>query len=305
MSDRAVGRRLPVGLVRLGVRLAGRRTLDARLPWEVQRRRLERLSKGALLPKGTTVVDTVLGGVPAEVVAAPGMGPGRTVVHLHGGGYCVGSPSLARAWAARLSAGAGCRVVLVDYRLAPEHPHPAGLDDAAAAWEALRVESPAASLVLSGDSAGGGLALALALRLRDAGQPPPAGVLLVSPWVDLTADRSADRGLVQRDVLLTPGWLQACANAYAAPRAWSDPAVSPLHGSLAGLAPMLIQAGTDELLAPDAERLAAAAGAAGVEVTYTTTPGLWHDFPLQAGLVAAADSAVRQAAWFVQQATAS
>ena len=190
-------------------------------------------------------------------------------------------------------------MVLPEYRLAPEHPHPAGLQDARAVVAAL--EGP---VVLSGDSAGGGLALALALSMRDEGQPRPAGCILLSPWLDLGRDRRADPGLVRQDVLLTPDWLDACAHAYAAPEAWADPSVSPLLAAHSGLPPLLIQAGTSELLAPDAELLAASASAAGTDVTYTRWPRMWHDFALQPGLLAAADSALAQAAWFVGTVTA-
>jgi epsilon-lactone hydrolase len=157
--------------------------------------------------------------------------------------------------------------------------------------------------VLSGDSAGGGLALALLLALRADGAAPVAGCILLSPWLDLGRDRRADPGLVRRDVLLNPDWLDACARAYAGPGTVSDPAISPLHADPAGLPPLLIQAGTDELLAPDAELLAASAAAAGVDVTYTKWPRMWHDFALQPGLLAAADSAVAQAAWFTAKVT--
>jgi acetyl esterase/lipase len=110
--------------------------------------------------------------------------------------------------------------------------------------------------------------------------------------------------LVRRDLLLTPDWLDACARAYADPEAWDAALVSPANANHSGLPPLLIQSGADDLLAPDAESLAASAGAAGVDATYTSWPGLWHDFPLQAGMLAAADSAVAQAAWFIRQVTA-
>ena len=291
--------RVPPAVMRLGVRQLGRRCLDPALPWPVQRTRLDQFTRTSLLPRGTTVTRQVIAGLPAEVLMAPGADARRTVIHFHGGGYCVGSALLPRSWAAHLSALVGCRVVLPEYRLAPEHPYPAGLQDARAVVAA--VEGP---VVLSGDSAGGGLALALVLSMRDAGKAPPAGCILLSPWLDLGRDRRADPGLARRDVLLTPDWLDACAHAYAAPEAWADPSVSPLLAAHSGLPPLLIQAGTSELLAPDAELLAASAAAAGTDVTYTRWPGMWHDFALQPGLLAAADSALAQAAWFVGTVTA-
>jgi epsilon-lactone hydrolase len=291
--------RVPPAVMRAGARQLGRRCLDPALPWRVQRTRLDQLTRPFLLPRGTTVTEQTLGGVPAEVVSVRAPGPRPTVVHFHGGGYCIGSARTIRGWAAHLSARAGCRVVLPEYRLAPEHPHPAGLQDALAVVAAL--EGP---VVLSGDSAGGGLALALVLSMRDQGQPLPAGCILLSPWLDLGRDRRADPGLVRRDVLLTPDWLDACAHAYAAPEAWADPSVSPLLAAHSGLPPLLIQAGTSELLAPDAGLLAASASAAGTDVTYTRWPRMWHDFVLQPGLLAAADSALAQAAWFVGTVTA-
>jgi acetyl esterase/lipase len=300
-SQARAGRiRLPAAVVRLGVRQLGRRVLDPRLPWEVQRRRLERISRPTFLPRGTKVTDSVLNGVRAEVVASSGARPDRTVVHFHGGGYCVGT---ARTWAAHLSARGACRVVLPEYRLAPEHPYPAAVDDARDVMKALLSEADPASIVVSGDSAGGGLALSLVIALRDEAKELPAGCILLSPWLDLGLDRRAVPELASRDVLLSPAWLEACAAAYANPSDWAEPSVSPLLASHHGLPPLLIQAGSDELLAPDAKRLAASASAAGVDVSYTSWPGMWHDFALQPELLTAADSALSQAAWFVDRVT--
>ena len=153
--------RVPTAVMRLGVRQLGRRCLDPALPWPVQRTRLDQLTRTSLLPRGTTVTQQVIAGLPAEVVLAPGADARRTVVHFHGGGYCVGSAQFPRSWAAHLSAQAGCRVVLPEYRLAPEHPYPAALEDARAILAATSGEAGPGSVVLSGDSAGGGLALAL------------------------------------------------------------------------------------------------------------------------------------------------
>jgi monoterpene epsilon-lactone hydrolase len=299
------GLRMPPAVMRVGARQVGRRCLNPALPWEVQRTRLDQLTRASLLPRGTTVAERVIAGVRTEVVSSRAARSRRTVIHFHGGGYCLGSAQMARSWAAHLSAQAGCRVVLPEYRLAPEHPHPAALEDARAVINALTGEAKPGSVVVSGDSAGGGLALALVLTMRDEGQELPAGCILLSPWLDLARDRRAVPSLVRRDVLLSPDWLSACARAYADPSAWSDHAVSPLCAAHAGLPPLLIQAGTDELLAPDAELLAASTSAAGVDVTYTRWPGMWHDFVLQPGLLAAADSAVAQAAWFVSKITPS
>jgi acetyl esterase/lipase len=299
------GLRVPPAIMRLGMERLVRRCLDPALPWPVQRTRLDQVTRISLLPRHTTVTEQTIAGLRAEVVSSRAPGSHLTVIHFHGGGYCLGSARMARSWAANLSAQTGCRVVLPEYRLAPEHPYPAALEDARAVISALSGEASAGPVVVSGDSAGGGLALALVLSMRDEGQEPPAGAILLSPWLDLGRDRRADPDLVRRDVLLSPGWIEACARAYADPSTWAGPLVSPLRAMYSGLPPLLIQAGTEELLAPDAELLAASASAAGADVTYTRWPRMWHDFALQAGLLAAADSALAQASWFVGKVTAS
>jgi epsilon-lactone hydrolase len=301
-----MGVHVPLALVRLGARQVARHVLNPRLPWEVQRRRLDTLMGSWPLPRGTSVTNTAWNGVPVEVVTTsqkprPGSDAAAvTVVHFHGGGYCVGSPAEARDWAARLSARTGCRVVLPEYRLAPEHPYPAAVDDARAVVSAA-LGGSSGTVVVSGDSAGGGLALGAALASPGTadGAARLAGCMLLSPWLDLTADRAAIPELVRRDVVLSPAWLAACAQAYAPMKDRAQPMISPLHADLAGLPPLLIQCGADDLLAPDAENLAVRAEAAGVDVTYSRWPGLWHDFTLQPDITAAADSALAQAAWFV------
>jgi epsilon-lactone hydrolase len=297
--------RVPPAVMRAAVRQAGRLCLNPSLPWQVQRARLDQLTRPLWLPRGTTVARRTVGGVAAEVVSAGGAVAGGTVVHFHGGGYCLGSARMVRSWAAHLSARTGWRVVLPEYRLAPEHPYPAALEDARAVAAAVAAQAAPGQVVVSGDSAGAGLALALVLSVRDTGGPPPAGAILLSPWLDLGRDRRDPRDLARRDVLLRPDWLDACARAYTGPPGWADGAVSPLRAAHGGLPPLLIQAGTDELLAPDARALAASARDAGVDVTYTRWPRMWHDFMLQAGLLAAADSAVAQAAWFLSKLTAT
>lgn len=295
--------RVPSVVLRFGARQLGKRVVNAGLPWEVQRRRLDAVTKSPL-PKGAAVIERVYGGVYAEVVTAAGVTqPSRTIVHFHGGGYCVGSAQMVRGWAVALSAQTGSRVVLPQYRLAPEHPYPAALDDGRAVLAALYGDGGVApgAVVVAGDSAGAGLALALVMGQRDAGQPLPAGCILVSPWLDLGRDWHANRTLVSRDVLLSPSWLEACASAYAGASKRADPEISPLLGSHAGLPPLLVQAGADELLAPDSANLAAKATEAGVDVTYTKWPHMWHNFELQVGRLAAADSALNQAAWFVEK----
>ena len=306
MTPRRAGRvRVPPALARLGAQQLGRRALGPDLPWEVQRRRLDQLMRGAPVPRRTTVAKVVVNGVRADVVMNGEASPERTLIHFHGGGYCVGSARMARTWAAHLSARVACRVVLPEYRLAPEHAYPAALDDARAVIKGVSAEGAPGPVIVSGDSAGGGLALAVALALRDAGEPLPAGCILLSPWLDLSRDRRAAPDLVRRDVLLSPRFLEACARAYADPSSWTDPLVSPLLADHGGLPPLLVQAASDDLLAPDAALLAARASAAGVNVTYTRWPGMFHDFALQPGLLAAADSALSQAAWFVGAVTGS
>ena len=311
--------RVPPALVRLGARQVGRRVLNPRLPWEVQRRRLDKLMGSWPLPRGTSVTKTVWDGVPVQVVTADqarsrtrsdgtGQATGSargtavvTVVHLHGGGYCAGSPAQAQDWAAYLITRTGCRVVLPEYRLAPEHPYPAAVDDARVVVSAALREADPGTVVVSGDSAGGGLALGTALALPGStdGAARLAGCMLLSPWLDLTADWTAVPKLVRRDVVLSPAWLEACARAYVPTGDRAHPMVSPLYADLAGLPPLLIQCGTDDLVAPDSENLAARAEVADVDVTYSRWPGMWHDFALQPDIIAAADSALAQAAWFV------
>jgi len=189
-------------------------------------------------------------------------------------------------------------VFAADYRLAPDHPFPAAVDDAAAAYRGLLDEGfePGAT-VIAGDSAGGGLAVATALRLRELGLPQPAALVLFSPWVDL--------GLLTLgpsppgEVVITKGWLRACANHYLAGHPADDPLASPIGADLRGLPPTLIQVGEAELLLSDARRLDAALSAAGVAVELQEFPRRWHVFQQNAGVLADADRALDAVAAFV------
>jgi len=272
--------RVPPPVLRLLMRGAGRFALNPRLPYSKQRTRLDALNSGRPLPHGTVVLPVEVGGRPALRVSGPSADPSRLVVHLHGGGYCTGSPATAKVFAAHLARAAHTPVLLPDYRLAPEHPFPAALDDALAVWRSITGDVAPARVALFGDSAGAGLAVAIALHLRDAGEPGPGALGLISPWLDLTADRNSNPARARRDPLLSQEWLADCARSYAGGRDPADPALSPLFASPAVLA----------------------ARDAGIDVHYTRVSRLWHDYPLQAGMLAAADRSVEHLAAFLQQA---
>nr|MBP6597530.1 alpha/beta hydrolase fold domain-containing protein [Arenimonas sp.] len=267
--------------------------------WSVPRQRawLDRLAAIGRLPPGMRCRDTVLAGVPAQHWDDPRARPCRDgqVLLLHGGAFCVGSPRTHRTLAAWLARDSGLPVVVPDYRLAPEHPFPAALDDALAVYDVLIAQGP---VLIAGDSAGGGLALSLALQVRDSGRRAPAGLVLFSPAVDVRPEQQAPP--VRGEALLSPEWMQACVRHYAGD-ATHDPRVSPLLATLEGLPPVLVQCGTDELLCGQSSALHARLQAAGVDSTLDVAPGRWHVYQLHAGQLPSANAAVSRAARFMQR----
>jgi len=241
------------------------------------------------VPDDVQVTEVSAGGVPAHWLTAPGAGPGRVLLFLHGGGYELGSLRSDGELAARLGRASGMRVLFPEYRLAPEHPFPAAIDDVLAAWRWLRTQGlDAASLAVAGDSAGGGLAAALLVATRDAGQALPAAAVLMSPTVDLTSSGASMTERADQDPISTPAMLRQFAAGYLAGADPTTPLASPLFASLAGLPPLLIQVGTADLLLSDSERLAAAAAQAGVDVTLQVGEGLPHVYQLLLGTPEAA-----------------
>jgi epsilon-lactone hydrolase len=247
------------------------------------------------LPDDVRVTEVTAGGVPAHWLAAPGTDPGRVLLFLHGGGFELGSLRSDGELAARLGRASGMRVLFPEYRLAPEHPFPAAIDDVLAAWRWLRTDQgvSASSVAVTGDSAGGGLAVALLVATRDAGEALPAAAALMSPTVDLTSSGASMTERVDQDPISTPALLRQFAADYLAGADPRTPLASPLFADLAGLPPLLIQVGTADLLLSDSERLAAAAGQAGVDVTLQVGEGLTHVYQLLLGTPEAAQATER------------
>jgi monoterpene epsilon-lactone hydrolase len=295
-----LGQRLVAGALRAALRVFLKPGFRAGRPIERQRRRLEAVSRATLVPRGVAFAPARLGGVPGEWVEARGAAPGATtVLYLHGGAYCVGSPATHRALTGHLALRCGARVFVADYRLAPEHPFPAAVEDGAAAYVGL-LESGCrpGRVVIAGDSAGGGLAMATALRLRDLGRPLPASLVAFSPWVDLEARSPCQEP--SGETMISPEWLDDCARLYLAGRAAAEPLASPVHANLAGLPPTLVQAGSDEVLLGDSERLHARLRSAGVDATLAIYPRRWHVFQAHAGLMSDSDRALDQVAAFIE-----
>ena len=245
-----------------------------------QRSRQEKMAGFMRLPANVRCQPVDANGVPAEWIAAPGADLG-VILYLHGGAYSLGSINTHREFASRLSHSTGTRVLVINYRLAPEHPYPAALDDAITAYRWLLAQGNSPSrVILAGDSAGGGLTLATLLSLRDAGDLLPAGAVCISPWTDLTCSGDSIQTRAQEDLILTLVSLSEKAKFYAGEHDLRSPLISPLFAELSGLPPLLIQVGTDEILLDNSKRFAEKAQKAGVDVTLEIWDGMFHVFQM-------------------------
>ncbi|HZJ56141.1 MAG TPA: alpha/beta hydrolase [Myxococcaceae bacterium] len=271
--------------------------------WAARRQRLDEVGSIWPIADDVTVQAVDLGGVPGEWSAVPGSDPSRVLLFFHGGGYCSGSILSHRRLVTEAGRRAGRRTLAVGYRLAPEHPFPAALEDALKAWRFLREQGIAArDMTVGGDSAGGGLTVALITHLRDAGMELPGCAWLVSPWTDLTLSGSTLATKAAIDPLVHEDYLRELASAYL-PKGMDprDPRVSPLHANLSGLPPTLIQVGSAETLLADATRFAEAAGAADVPVTLEVWPQMIHAWPVWNARLQAGREALTGAGAFIRR----
>ena len=245
-------------------------------------------------------------GVPAAWIDTPGADAGRVVLYLHGGGYVIGSINTHADLAARLSRAAAARVLLLDYRLAPEHPYPAAVEDAIAAYRwVLRQGIAPSRLVVAGDSAGGGLTVATLVALRDAGEPRPAAGVCLSPWVDLEGLGASMTTKASVDPMVQRPGLQWFADLYLGGADPRTPLAAPLYAALHTLPPLLVHVGTAETLLDDATRLAERAQAAGVEVTLEAWEDMIHVWHLFAALLPEGQQAIERVGAYIQQHTAA
>ena len=226
------------------------------------------------------------GGVAAEWVAAPEFDPDRAVLYLHGGGYAIGSINTHRRLAYDISAACGARMLVIDYRLAPEHPYPAAVEDAAKAWRWLIEQGfDTRRLAVAGDSAGGGLAIATLVNLRDQKLGLPACAVAISPWVDLEGTGTSMTARAAQDPMVQKNGLLWMAGMYLKGKDVRTPLAAPLHADLKGLPPVLVQVGSAETLLDDAMRLAEKLHGAGGEVDLSVWPNMLHVFPLFAPIL--------------------
>jgi monoterpene epsilon-lactone hydrolase len=244
-----------------------------------QRRLLREALSAQPLPADVTVTAAALGGVPTAEITVDGIEPRHVVLYFHGGVYVMSDAFLAADLASQVGRRTHAKVISVDYRLAPEHPYPAAVDDALAAYEALLHNGIAPSdIAFAGESAGGGLAVATLVNARDHGLPLPAAAFVMSPYVDLTLAGTTMETRREVDPLLSRELLQPRVTDYTSGQDAALGLISPLFADLSGLPPLIIQAGTHEVLLDDAVRLAGQAVTADVAVTLDITPGVPHVF---------------------------
>ncbi|WP_434599880.1 alpha/beta hydrolase fold domain-containing protein [Streptomyces sp. A5-4] len=269
-----------------------RLTFHHRMPWSAQRALLNLVARAQPLPSDTSVRTLHLGDRPAERITVGATSGAGAVLYLHGGGHTVGSPATHRSLAAHLAREIRRPVYLLDYRLAPEHPCPASTRDALDAFGALT--SVEGHVALAGDSAGGGIALAVAQRLTADRGPQPSALVLISPWVNPA--EVADR---ERDLVINRRWALSCAAAYLGGGDPSDPSYAPLLGPLAGLPPTYLHTNTRELLYGQCLDLAVSLRRAGVALRFVESTVLWHAAQAQAGLVREAAESLRDVGAFL------
>jgi monoterpene epsilon-lactone hydrolase len=253
-------------------------------------------------PQGAAVTKIDANGVPAEWIVADGARDDVVIVYFHGGGYVMGSLDTHRGHCARLSRAARARVLSVDYRLGPEHPHPVAVEDAVAAVRFVRATGvEPGRTAIAGDSAGGGLTLATLVALRDAGDPTPAAGLCVSPWTDLALTGDSLETKAAEDPMVRGGDLALMADAYLAGRDPKTPLASPLYADLGGLPPLLLQVGSAEILLDDAVRVAERARKASVQAELRVWPDMIHVWHAFADLLPEGREAVEEMAVFLEK----
>jgi epsilon-lactone hydrolase len=267
---------------------------------EEQRRLLKELLSAQPLPAEVTVTAAALGGVPTAEITVDGIEPRHVVLYFHGGVYVMGDAFLAADLASQVARRTDAKVISVDYRLAPEHPYPAAVDDALVAYEALLDDGIAPSdITFAGESGGGGLAIATLVNARDHGLVLPAVAFVMSPYADLTLAGTTMETKREVDPLLSFEALRARVPDYTAGRDAALGPISPVFADLSGLPPLIIQAGTHEVLLDDAVRLAGQAATADVEVTLDITPGVPHVFQAYHPILDEAGAALDRAGRFL------
>ena len=269
------------------------RPFDPNKSVQQQRASMEKQAKYILMPRNVAVQPIVIGELPAEWLRPIGVNDDRVVLYLHGGGYTMGSCNTHRALATRTAIASQTPVLMIDYRLAPEHPFPAALEDALAAYRWL-IESgrPAHSIALAGDSAGGGLVVATTIALRDQSDPLPAAIACMSPWADLAVRGESMVTRARADPLIGRESSLQHAALYVAQHDPSSPLISPIYADLQGLPPLLVQVGDCEVLLSDSVRLAERARQAGVDTTLEVWDGMWHVFQAYAPFLPEAQRAI-------------
>ncbi|MCP4121926.1 MAG: alpha/beta hydrolase [Bacteroidetes bacterium] len=264
-----------------------------------QRKSFERVANLAKFPRFVKFEVTSLGGLEAKWFYPKKNNNDRVVLYFHGGGYCVGSIKTHKALIARIARACKCPAVGINYRLAPEHPYPAALEDSYSAYKAL-IELGHRNIYLAGDSAGGGLALALCMRLRDENIQLPKASLLISPWVDLKMVGESIQTKSNMDPLIDPAVLYSFAEKYAGTEGLDNPYISPIYGDLSGLPPFLIQVGSNEVLLDDATRLAKKLKKAGCNVELEIWNKMFHVWHYLGGIIPEASQAIRQLGQYVK-----
>lgn len=266
----------------------------ADLSVEEQRARYDSLGAMFPTPEDVSVISVDANGVPCEWVGAPGARDDRVILYVHGGGYVIGHIGGYREFGGRLSRATKARVLNVEYRLAPEHPYPAAVDDALSAYRWLLDDGiDPARIAIAGDSAGGGLTVATLMAARDAGLPLPAAGVCMSPWTDLSQSGESMDTRADLDPLVGRESLNQMAQHYLGGRnAAETPLASPLHGDLTGLPPLLLQVGTSEVLYDDSSRLAKKAEVAGVDVTLEPWEDMIHIFQIFAPILPEGQQAI-------------
>lgn len=266
-----------------------------------QRVVFERMLTARPLAGDVTVTPGVLGGVPVLTIEVGRVSTETVLLWFHGGWYVMGTPRTSAGLSSEMARRTGARVVSVDYRLAPEYPYPAALQDARSAYQALLDGgTDPRSVVFVGESAGGGLATATLAGLRADGLPQPACAVLFSPWTDLTLSGASMTSKAGIDPSFVPEKVRVRAGDYAGTADPADPFISPVFADLTGLPPLLIQAGSHEILLDDSTRLAARAAAADVAVTLDVTPGVPHLFQAFSAMLDEGDAALSRVAAFLR-----